>query len=257
MFATIRTKHFFRSKIKAAIPLWVIRSISTQLIRRLPVQRIPGWAGRSQGLSVPKSVVPFTMPLPSGSANIKIILALTKSILHLEGDLAECGVYQGSTLIPVGLYLAQNNARKKVFGFDSFVGFGDLACLDPGWDASTRANSLFTDTSYEMVQAKIERLNLTEHVIIVKGFFSSRLGAVEDRRFCFVHLDCDLYESYKTCLGFFYNRMVPGGVILFDEYNDLPWPGCNRAVDEFLLDKPETLMEISSDNYIRYFIRKS
>ena len=75
-------------------------------------------------------------------------------------------------------------------------------------------------------------------------------------KFCFASLDCDIYESYKECLEFFYPRLVPGGVVLFDEYNDPPWPGCNKAVDEFLADKPEQLEEIESDNFIKYFFRK-
>jgi hypothetical protein len=47
--------------------------------------------------------------------------------------------------------------------------------------------------------------------------------------------------------------------ILLDEYNDPPWPGCNLAVDEFLSNKPEKLMEISlGSNYQKlYFSRTS
>ena len=75
-------------------------------------------------------------------------------------------------------------------------------------------------------------------------------------RFCFAHLDCDIYQSYKETLEFFYPRMTPGAIILLDEYNDPPWPGCNRAVDEFLTDKPERLVEIESDNYRKWYLRK-
>ena len=48
----------------------------------------------------------------------------------------------------------------------------------------------------------------------------------------------------------------PIWIILFDEYNDAPWPGCNKAVDEFLRDKPETPQEIEIDNYQKWFIRR-
>jgi O-methyltransferase len=75
-------------------------------------------------------------------------------------------------------------------------------------------------------------------------------------QFCFVHLDCVIYESYKSCIEFFYPRLASGGVILFDEYNDPPWPGCARAVNEYLADKPEKLVEITSDNQTKYYLRK-
>jgi hypothetical protein len=51
--------------------------------------------------------------------------------------------------------------------------------------------------------------------------------------------------------------LVKGGVILLDEYDDPPWPGCNKAVDEFLADKPEKPVAIQSDNFVKYFIRKT
>jgi hypothetical protein len=45
-------------------------------------------------------------------------------------------------------------------------------------------------------------------------------------------------------------------VILFDEYNDPPWPGCNLAIDQFLADKPERPVEIERDNFQKWYIRK-
>ena len=36
----------------------------------------------------------------------------------------------------------------------------------------------------------------------------------------------------------------------------LPWPGCNKAVDEFLKDKPESVERIEVDNYEKWAIVK-
>ena len=69
---------------------------------------------------------------------------------------------------------------------------------------------------------------------LVSGYFRDTLQEFSELRFSFVHLDCDIYASYMECLEFFYPRLAPGGIILLDEYNDPPWPGCNKAVDEFL-----------------------
>jgi hypothetical protein len=93
-------------------------------------------------------------------------------------------------------------------------------------------------------------------VTLVRGYFQDTLPKYCDSQFCFVHLDCVIYESYRRCLEFFYPRMVTGGVILLDEYKDPPWPGCTQAVDEFVADKPERITEIKSDNYIKYYLRK-
>jgi hypothetical protein len=82
------------------------------------------------------------------------------------------------------------------------------------------------------------------------------LARCADEVFSFVHLDCDLYGSYRDCLEFFYPRLSDGGIVLLDEYDDPPWPGCNKAVDEFLAGKPERLQRIERQNYQKYFFRK-
>ena len=60
-----------------------------------------------------------------------------------------------------------------------------------------------------------------------------------------------------TCLEFFYPRMSQGGIILIDEYNDPSWPGCNKAVDEFIQTNSAKLSRIEDNNYVKYFIKKS
>jgi hypothetical protein len=94
-------------------------------------------------------------------------------------------------------------------------------------------------------------------VELVPGYFADTLTTTADRRFAFAHLDCDLYSSYRECLEFFHPRLEPGAIVVFDEYNDPPWPGCNRAVDEFLADKPERVECIERDNYQRWYYRKT
>jgi hypothetical protein len=41
-----------------------------------------------------------------------------------------------------------------------------------------------------------------------------------------------------------------------DEYKDPHWPGCPKAVDELLADKPERITEIKRDNLIKHCLCK-
>jgi O-methyltransferase len=45
-------------------------------------------------------------------------------------------------------------------------------------------------------------------------------------------------------MRFFYPRLVPGGVILCDDYGFTTCPGVRRAVDEFMADKPEHVVHV-------------
>ena len=124
-----------------------------------------------------------------------------------------------------------------------------------GTDPDYKIPGAMNDTSYQLVQGKLKLFGLN-NVELIQGFFEQTFPHFSSLVLSFVHLDCDAYQAYKECLEFIYPRLSPGGVILFDEYNDPPWPGCNKAVDEFLAGKPEQLESITKDNRIKYFFVK-
>jgi len=116
---------------------------------------------------------------------------------------------------------------------------------------------LFKDNSLQIVQNKLKLAKVSNQVKLEKGFFNDTLPSYSSNKFCFVHIDCDLYEPYKVCLEFFYSRVSKNGIILFDEYNDPVYKKCNTAIDEFLIDKSEKLLKIERDNQIKFYVKKS
>jgi hypothetical protein len=153
----------------------------------------------------------------------------------IEGDVAELGVYKGNT----AMILA---AMARRFGttawlLDTYEGFAasDLQ----GVDADKQME--FADTSLEAVQRRVGKQN----VQFVKGYFPATASQIpDDRRFCFVHIDCDLYAPMRSALEYFYDRLVPGGYLLMHDYSSLHWDGAERAVDEFFADKPECVISV-------------
>jgi len=79
-------------------------------------------------------------------------------------------------------------------------------------------------------------------VRLVKDFFDNTLPHYEGS-IAILHLDCDLYGSYKVALECLYENVVPGGVIMFDEYENATFPGARRAIDEFFADKEERVLK--------------
>ena len=230
------------------------------MARTIPVASWPAWCGDLFEIKIPANVPSKAAPSPEGGANINVILDLISRVSHLPGDVAECGVFRGSTLITIGLLLNQSLTKKRLVGFDSFSGFNDLIATDlvlGGAEDSQKREGGFGQTSLSHVASRIEALGLDRTIELVPGYFDGTLPSTPERNYCFVHLDCDIYGSYKQCLEYFYPRMPTGGIILLDEYNDPPWPGCNKAVDEFLADKPEQLQLIIKDGYEKYYISRS
>jgi len=229
------------------------------LYRDTPVRELPAWFGALQQIRVPRGVVAPAEPTPAGNANVRILLDLLDATRRIEGQVAECGVFRGATLLAMALHLERSASSRRVFGFDSFEGFGARIDLDLALGGAAdrhKRRGGFASTSAGEVWTRAARLGVADRIALEVGWLPESLDAARDERFSFVHLDCDLYESYRGCLEFFYPRLSKGAIVLLDEYDDPPWPGCNRAVDEFLADKSECLVAIRRDNHVKYYFRR-
>jgi O-methyltransferase len=71
------------------------------------------------------------------------------------------------------------------------------------------------------------------HVRLVAGLFEDTLRI--DRPVALAHIDGDWYESVSCCLARIEPWLVPGGVLVIDDYHS--WSGCRRAVDEYFADR--------------------
>ena len=69
-----------------------------------------------------------------------------------------------------------------------------------------------------------------------------------------LHLDVDLYQSYKDCLTHLFPKVASGGVILFDERESETYPGGKKAIDEFMIGRPEKLLAGALRQ--AYFVKK-
>lgn len=161
---------------------------------------------------------------------------------------AECGVYRGRALRALALVADEMGCPVNFLGLDSFEGLPELSPQDlasaPTGARYTR-EILFADTTEREVLAYLEDVDREGRVNLVKGFFADTLPTLQERRYAFVNIDCDLYEGHLECLEYFYPRMLPGGVIFLDDYFSEIYPMARLAVDEFLADKPERVFTLA------------
>jgi O-methyltransferase len=152
----------------------------------------------------------------------------------LPGDAAELGVYKGgSAMLIAAAYAA---ADKPIHLFDTFNGMPAPA---PDKDNPAHKLGEFVKTSAESVA---EFLAGFPNVRIHPGVFPDSAAAVRERKFGFVHVDAVIYQSVRDACEFFYPRMVPGGVMVFDDYDSPQCPGAALAVNSYFHDRPERLV---------------
>jgi O-methyltransferase len=171
-----------------------------------------------------------------------MIHQLCRHCQHLDGDFVECGVYRGGSAFLIASTLADSGIAKdrQLHLFDTFEGMPSTANEDPSGIKEGR----FGDTSLGAVREYLKEFGF---VRFHPGYIPDTLRPVGDRRFAFVHIDVDLYQTTKDCLDFFYDRMLPGGMMVFDDYGWLIFKDSEKlAVDEFFADKREVPISLRS-----------
>ena len=184
---------------------------------------------------------------------------LYKTIVHIPGDIFELGVYKGVSLVRFATFrdALENDYSRRIIGFDAFGDFptakleveDDLKFVEKFIGAGGKGLSLNEVT--EILKSKG-----FENVSLVKGnIFDSLPDYVcrhPETRIALLHLDMDVKEPTDFALELLYDRVVPGGVIVFDDYNGVI--GSTLSVDAFVKKyqlKLEKLPFYSAPAFIR------
>lgn len=163
---------------------------------------------------------------------------LAESVRELEGSTAECGVFKGvsSALICATLQGAYRNGALH-YGFDSFEGLPAPGLDDADWKKGQLTTS-FEATRQHLAEFDVCRLRV--------GWIPETFQGLEHDKFRLVHIDVDLEAPTRQCIEFFYPRTVPGAVFIFDDHGFISCPGARKAVEEFMQDKPETVVDLTT-----------
>ncbi len=170
---------------------------------------------------------------------------LYRQIENIPGDLVECGVYEGMSLIMLGILNKESQQHRKVIGFDSFQGFPDSSDKDV-----YNTHGIFSHVTMARAISNLQDAGFKDNEItLVKGWFDDTLPKYNGK-IALLHFDADLYLSTKCALDNLWNKIAIGGIVTFDDYNESQWVGEKVAVDEFLDKHPKQVL--SQDPYTGY-----
>lgn len=162
--------------------------------------------------------------------------SMARSTRNLPGDTAECGVLDGASSYLI-CSAREDSGLPEHHAFDSFAGLSP-----PGPEDHPRTALAFRWAAGDLsvpLEDTMRKLSRYGNVRYHKGWIPERFEEVASRRFSFVHIDVDLYQPTRDSLEFFYPRLVPGAILLCDDYGYHTCPGARRAFDEFAYTTPE------------------
>ena len=207
-----------------------------------------------------------------GERAIKYILKF-----NIEGAIVECGVDSGDYEYRWINELKRHNAVRDIYMYDTFGGLvkpteEDYTCEDAklykmskeevfNYWKSKNIDEKTNGWCYTSLEQVKNRLNSTGyHESNLHYIVGDVMEKLKDKnnipeKIAILRLDTDWYESSKYELEQMYDNVVPGGIIIFDDYYH--WNGQRKATDEFFSSRNISYKFMKKDDktasIVKYF----
>lgn len=182
---------------------------------------------------------------------------LAHAYKHVPGVIVECGTWRGGMIAGIAAILGDS---REYYLYDSFEGLPEAKPVDGEgakiWQEDKNSPYYFDNCRAEMQEAEnAMKLSGVRKYHIVKGWFNETLPSFpKDKSIAILRLDGDWYESTMTCMENLYPQVVPGGIIIIDDYHT--WDGCTRAIHDYLTREGLNDRICQWRNDIAYIIKK-
>jgi O-methyltransferase len=189
-----------------------------------------------------RAVAPYTM------TNVEKLYAVITAARYvtrheIPGAIVECGVWRGGSMQAIARALdAEGSRERDLYLFDTYEGMTPPGPRDRRGDGRTAADLMasygktsrvWACASLEDVQEGFRHVPYPKEMLhFIKGPVEQTIPSEAPERIAVLRLDTDWYESTAHELAHLYDRLMPGGVLLLDDYGW--WQGSREAVDEFL-----------------------
>ena len=170
----------------------------------------------------------------SGDRNLFKTLKIFELLLQIKdinGDIIELGIHKGNTSLLLKKILSIYKIKKKIYLLDHFEGLIHYTNKDP--KASKIYQNKFKSPK-KLISDFISFFNFKDIHFIHQDATKLNNKSFNNKKFCFVYMDMDLYEPTLKALLSIDKKVVKGGIIVFDEGHKKVWDGEKKAIQEFL-----------------------
>lgn len=142
----------------------------------------------------------------------------------------EVGVWRGGTAGIMSQQLTNLKSTATLYLADTFSGVAKAGEKDSFYKGGEH-----NDTSQYMVEDVLKNISKYLNYKILKGIFPDDTAhqIPADEQFGICHIDVDVYESAKDILEWVWNKLIPGGVVVFDDYGFHSCTGVTKLVEEY------------------------
>ena len=186
----------------------------------------------------------------------------------IPGDIVECGVWKGGSMMAaIKVLQGLRHEEKNIYLYDTFEGMSAPTDSDRKIDGTIAKEaferSRINENSSEWCRSSLEEVRGSIYstgydrskVHFVKGKVEETIPKTMPEKIALLRLDTDWYESTKHELVHLFPRLVPGGVLILDDYGS--WLGAQKAVDEYMAEHNVKILLCRIDNSGRVAVKLS
>jgi len=150
----------------------------------------------------------------------------------LEGDFVECGVYEGLSSAVVARYLDFGTLAKRLWLYDLF-------------DHSERTSGSLMPAHGPGLAARVaRRFSSFPNVRVIPGLVPEVLDHRAPEKIAWFHLDLNSAEAERGALDRLFDRITPGGLLIFDDYGWKSYGDQKGSADRFAASRDHSILEL-------------
>lgn len=170
-----------------------------------------------------------------GHVRMRSLRDLVERVIQggIPGDMLGAGLRGGGAgILMRGILAAHGITDRTIWVADSLAGTPAANPATEPADADDHHSTCGAlRASSEEVQANFRRYGLVDRQVrFLKGWFAETLSATPIDRLAILCIDGDMHASAIQTLDALYDKVVPGGYVIVDDYI---LAGCRQAVDDF------------------------
>lgn len=150
--------------------------------------------------------------------------------LNRTAAILEVGVWRGGTAGIMSQQLVRLGSTASIYLADTFEGVAKAGANDSFYTGGEHS-----DTSQPIVEDVLKNESGYQYYTILKGIFpddtAQKIPVTEVFGLC--HIDVDVYDSAKGVLEWVWNKLIVGGVVVFDDYGFHTCTGVTKLVEEY------------------------
>jgi O-methyltransferase len=184
---------------------------------------------------------------PDGiSWRLHTLVWAARTALHTPGDFVECGVYKGDMSWVITELVDLASAKRSFYLYDTFEGFAPQYSSEDDFPLAPQFFHI-ADRGYNvphLYDSVRERFSKKSYVKVIKGVVPDIILEISPDQIAFMHIDMNSAAPEVGALELLFERVSPGGMVIFDDYGWFLHKKQKDAEDGFMADRGQEILEL-------------